>query len=254
MNVLKFSQGNSKLSKDTAIFSLLAGHSCPGAMKCKAFVTLDENGRAKVNNGPETEFRCYAANAEALYPNTYKARLHNYELMKNLRTTEEMVDLILTSLASMKFSGEIKFFRVHESGDFFTLKYFKAWMIVASKFPNIRFYSYTKSIPHLVKGIKEGIIPDNYTFTASYGGKFDYLIEEHGLKNVKVVMSEDEAKKMGLPIDHDDSHAQDGDGDFALLIHGMQPKGTQAALAWDKMVKGGIGGYKKNGQSKRKAA
>ena len=38
----------------------------------------------------------------------------------------------------------------------------------------------------------------------------------------------------GLEIDHDDSHAADPtkcNQDFALLIHGTQPAGTEAATA-----------------------
>jgi hypothetical protein len=54
------------------------------------------------------------------------------------------------------------------------------------------------------------------------------------------VFSESEALELGLEIDHDDSHAARPslkDQDFALLIHGIQPKGTEAAAAL-KQLKG----------------
>ena len=49
-----------------------------------------------------------------------------------------------------------------------------------------------------------------------------------------VVFSEDEAYERALAIDHDDSHAAVpswSDNDFALLIHGVQPKGSEAGKA-----------------------
>ena len=60
------------------------------------------------------------------------------------------------------------------------------------------------------------------------------------LKYARVVFSEEEAAKLGLEIDHDDSHAYGGDESFALLIHGTQPSGSMAAKAKNKLVTAGI--------------
>ena len=68
----------------------------------------------------------------------------------------------------------------------------------------------------------------------------DQLIEEKQLRSAKVVFSEAEAAELGLEIDHDDSHAARPSlqgQDLALLIHGTQPKGTEAAEAL-KALKG----------------
>ena len=67
--------------------------------------------------------------------------------------------------------------------------------------------------------------------TASRGGKYDDLIDLHGWKEALVVYSEAEAAERGLEIDHDDSHAAFGSENFALLIHGTQPKGSHASQA-----------------------
>jgi hypothetical protein len=74
-------------------------------------------------------------------------------------------------------------------------------------------------------------IPANLSITASEGGKWDSLIQEHGLKSSRVVMSIEEASVLGLDIDHDDSHAATGSDSFALLIHGQQRKGSKGAAA-----------------------
>ena len=71
------------------------------------------------------------------------------------------------------------------------------------------------------------------------------MISEHNLRSTKVVFSEAEAGN--LDIDHDDSHAARPslkNQDFALLIHGTQPKGTEAAEALKELK--GKGSYSRN--------
>ncbi len=46
-----------------------------------------------------------------------------------------------------------------------------------------------------------------------------------------MVYSEKESADLGLEIDHDDEHAAFGKENFALLIHGTQPKGSAASEA-----------------------
>jgi hypothetical protein len=60
------------------------------------------------------------------------------------------------------------------------------------------------------------------------------MIAKHNLRSAKVVFSELEAANLDLAIDHDDSHAARpsmSEQDFALLIHGTQPKDSEAAEA-----------------------
>ena len=92
---------------------------------------------------------------------------------------------------------------------------------------------------------------DNFVLTASYGGRDDHLIDDptFNLRSAKVVFSEAEAEKLGLEIDHDDSHAARPsmrDKDFALLIHGTQPKGSEAATALKELKGKGSYSRKKN--------
>ena len=59
----------------------------------------------------------------------------------------------------------------------------------------------------------------------------------HGWKEALVVYSEQEAIDKGLEIDHDDTHAAFGKENFALLIHGTQPKGSAASVALSAIKK-----------------
>ena len=216
--LLKFQQGNAKLGKNIYTFSLPAGHSCPFANDC---LSKADKLTGKLTDGPNTQFRCFAASAEAVYPNVRLARWHNFDLLKKL-STNEASNLIIESLPK-----KANIVRVHVSGDFFNESYFLAWLQVAKLRPNVLFYAYTKSLVYWVNYIKE--IPNNLVLNASEGGKLDAQILEHGLKFAKVVYSPEEAEKLGLSIDHTDEAAYKTKESFALLIHGQQPKGSKAS-------------------------
>ena len=129
--------------------------------------------------------------------------------------------------------------RVHVGGDYFSVKYLQAWIEVARRNPDKLFYSYSKSLHFF----KQFALPENLVLTASRGGKFDDLIDLHAWKEAVVVFSEKEAEQTGLDIDHDDSLAAFGANSFALLLHGTQPKGSEASRALQKLRKIGKGGY-----------
>lgn len=231
MTLLKFGKGNAKLDERIATFSLPAGYTCPGASACLARANRETG---KVTDGPLSQFRCFAASAEAAFPSVRKNRWDNFDLLKG-KTRDEMRDLILASLP------ENKVIRIHVSGDFFNEAYFGAWLDVAKARPDVKFYAYTKSIP--TWRANEGEIPANFILTASEGGRYDDQIG--ALKRARVVFSEEQAQALGLDIDHDDSHAYDGNESFALLLHGTQAKGTVAAKALSALKHQGIGGYSK---------
>ena len=139
--------------------------------------------------------------------------------------------------------------RIHVAGDFFNQEYMHAWYTVALLNPRVLFYAYTKSIKYLLS-VRE--FPDiwNFVLTASYGGRDDHMIDEFNLRSAKVVFSEAEAAELGLEIDHDDSHAAKPtlrDQSFALLLHGTQPKGSEASTALRELK--GKGSYSRKTSS-----
>ena len=152
-----------------------------------------------------------------------------------------MVDMINQSLPTN--TGIV---RIHVAGDLFSQQYMEAWYSVAVANPDKLFYAYTKSLRFWVGAITELPILENFVLTASYGGRYDYMIDQFHLRSAKVVFSEAEAAELGLAIDHDDSHAARPDlrnQSFALLIHGVQPKGSEAAKALVELK--GKGSYRR---------
>lgn len=238
-DLLKFGKGNAKLSKEIYHFSIPSGYTCPGAKDCKSYAHPDTG---HIKDGVHTEFRCFSAAAESAYLATRAQRWYNRKLLAKCRSSQEIYELIKASLPE-----QAKYVRVHIAGDFYGMDYFDAWMRVARENPKRLFYAYTKSLHLWVKRVDE--IPANFYLTASRGGKFDHLIEEYDLPNATVVYHPEDAEEKGMLIDHDDSLAMSANrGSFALLLHGTQPAGSEAASALQRLRKEGV----KHGYSSKK--
>ena len=249
--MLKFSDANAKtkqLSKVAMLsqqyldngrkivsLDISSGWSCPFANDCLSKVHII-NSKRKIKDGPKTKFRCFSASQEALFPPVYEARKHNYDL---LRSTNFVGMSKMISEAIPKKTGII---RIHVGGDFFNQDYFDSWLAVAKSHPHILFYAYTKSLTYWIKRRANRDIPKNFILTASRGGRLDHLIKPKRLREAIVVFSENEANRLNLDIDHDDSHAANPaikKQNFALLIHGIQPKGSEASQALSALKRKG---------------
>ena len=209
-------------------FDLLSGYSCPFAKECLSKAVEDSQGKRTIKDGPDTKFRCFSASQEVQYTGVYNRRKNNLDNLRGLDTLE----LVKEILAAMP--KDLGVCRIHVAGDFFNEKYFLAWLTIAKMFPQKLIYAYTKSLKYWVNNRELVDSLPNFILTASYGGRDDAMIAEHSLRASKVVFSESEAESLGLTIDHDDSHAADPElknQDFALLIHGTQPKDTEASKA-----------------------
>lgn len=225
--------GNAKLSLAIGTFSLPAGWACPAANECLSKANRETG---KITDGPHCKFRCFAASEETIFNSVRKSRWKNFDMLKAAKTLENMANLIQRSLPF-----GIGVIRCHISGDFFNEQYFLAWLNVALNNPLLTIYGYTKCLPFLVKYKKH--IPSNFRFVASKGGKCDNLISKHHLRYAEVVFSTEEARRKGLPIDHDDSEALYGKTSFCLTLHGTQPANTDAALALKQLKSQGLGAY-----------
>ena len=210
-------------------FSLPSGWTCPFAEAC---LSKADRVTGKITDGKKTTFRCFAASDEARHKNVRAQRWHNFDILRNL-DIETMVDEISTALPK-----DADLVRTHVGGDFFNNRYFVAWMLVAKMFPKVTFYAYTKSIPYWVANLD--LVPDNCILNGSRGGRADSMLDEYELKVAEVVFSLEEAEEKGLEIDHDERHALQDTGSFALLIHGTQPKGSDAGAAIKNLKAAGV--------------
>lgn len=244
--MIVFSKANTKISKlykrrelapwwkGKRIYSLdlLSGHSCPYASECLSKAVQTEDG-LRIEDGDKCRFRCFSASQEVLFPLVFKRRYSNWQTLRTARTENKIYNILSDSLPAN--CGILRF---HCAGDFFSRAYFLAALRLAENNPETLFYCYTKAVRFIVDHMDE--IPANFVWTASRGGVDDHLIDKHKLREARVVFSKWEARKLGLPIDQDDSHAARPDlrsDSFALLLHGTQPKGSIAAKALYKILK-----------------
>lgn len=114
------------------------GGTCPGATK-------GVGGCLDVRDGLKRQ-TCYMAKIVTIYKAVGNVLMQNTEALQGKTRAEMEVILDETVAAFVKKSDKQKlFFRLHYSGDFFSLDYAKAWASVIKKYPNVRFWVYTRS-------------------------------------------------------------------------------------------------------------
>jgi hypothetical protein len=243
--MLKFSIANSKIKalqqvkelqkylvgRKVYSLDLLSGWSCPFAKDCLAKVHVID-GKKKLIDGKETKFRCFSASQEVVFPGVYNLRKGNFDAVRKL--SKDQIVLMLNSF----MPKNLGICRICVGGDMYSQSYFDSWIEVANMNPDRLFYAYTKSLPYWVA--RQDNIPDNLILTASYGGRYDSMIEEYGLRNARVVFSEQEAFELDLPIDHTDEFAANPANkniNFSLILHGIQPQDSKASQAIKELKK-----------------
>ena len=248
---MRFSPANTKLQKTAKVlgvkksrawsFNLLAGHDCPYARECKSQVNVTPDGKRTIQDGPDCKFRCYGASMECRLPDVYALHAENSADVRATLKSGGIEALVAKLDAILDPSAEVV--RIHaDAGDFFNRHYFLAWMGVTQlrHRRGCRFYFYTKALP-LIEAwaatqvgvdLSRGILAPNVRITGSRGGTHDHLLGVLNLREAEVVLSEDAATH---EIDSDDTHAARSGGSFNLLIHAAQPRGTEAARAWEKI-------------------
>jgi hypothetical protein len=119
---------------------------------------------------------CYAKKGAYIWSNVAKVFEQRYELTKQDNFIEIMKNEIIKK--------RVDFLRVHDSGDFYSNKYFLDWMQIAKELPNVKFYAYTNSIS-IVKN-NNSSIPNNFDFIFSDSGKQTNLIDKNKDRHTKI--------------------------------------------------------------------
>lgn len=116
------------------------GGTCPGS-------TTGPGGCLSLKREGGINATCYVDNLAKAYPSFGKVLLRNTRLLKD-KSQEEM-EAVLTATVTA-FVGHNKgknlFFRLHTSGDFFSEDYARAWAATITKFPQVQFWVYTRSL------------------------------------------------------------------------------------------------------------
>lgn len=140
-----FHIGNLKISRNVAIFSLK-----------EIFTCLDYKDCAK---------DCYAVKASLAYPTCNNFRwLMTYLAINHLDLLKSYIIEDLERIR--KYRKNVRFVRIHESGDFFNQSYLNMWKDIAKLFTDFKFYFYTKSDKFL--DFSEFVAMDNVNMVKSH--------------------------------------------------------------------------------------
>jgi hypothetical protein len=144
-----FSKGNHKLSKDILIWNLPRLITCPGAGECKDW--------------------CYEKKIERMYLGAVASRMRNYKFSQQKGWWIKVIKYL---------EGRPEHYvRIHESGDFYSRRYFQDWLDIITLSRGNTFYAYTKSFKILSLKLP---LPSNLILFQSYGSNNDDLINPNG--------------------------------------------------------------------------
>ena len=122
LNLNRMVYGNYKLARSILIFDTTAGTSGTCTTDCKG---------------------CYAKKSQNRFPMTRLFRAVNTYLVKN--NLELLEELLINQIEKSK---KITAVRLHSSGDFYSQEYVDMWDRIIKKYPELKFYTYTK-VSHL---------------------------------------------------------------------------------------------------------
>ena len=172
------SKGNMKMKKGFLIWNLPSGITCPGKTEI-------------------CDKKCYARKAERQYKQTLPCRMANLDDS----LSEDFVTMMVDTMHQMIYDANgvwVKsfkgYFRIHESGDFYSQRYLNDWFTLAKMFPSIKFLAFTKSFDLDFTGKPENleivlsVMPDttipNYKrildlgFSIAYAGDSMYMFAD----------------------------------------------------------------------------
>lgn len=85
---------------------------------------------------------CYAAREQTRFPAILTARESRY----TASIAPTFASTIISEINSLRTKPP--YFRIHASGEFYSQAYIDSWHTIASAFPSITFYAYTKRLAH----------------------------------------------------------------------------------------------------------
>ena len=113
--------------------------------------------------------------------------------------------------------------RIHDSGDFYSIKYLLKWVDIANANKDIIFYAYTKSIKFFKQKTKFKdliIIPDNLKIIFSEGSKTDNLINARFDRHARIFNTSKELIKAGyIDASSNDLNAIQDNKKVGLVYH-----------------------------------
>jgi hypothetical protein len=134
----------------------------------------------------ECRKRCFAQKNET-FKGVRDSRDRNFAETKKETFVKDMIDILEFQLQRKKMKGKKIFVRIHTSGDFYNVEYFRKWVEITDYFKGndrILFQAYTKSMPI----IYEWLYPD------------DSVEEYEWVNDEPIIYAQEEIKKINIHL------------------------------------------------------
>lgn len=169
-----FTEGSSKLPFFQ--WSTVPGATCPGAGRCW---TKDPEERGTGKSAPKGGPRgyCYSLSGwRNVVP--YLRQLQN-TIMLRLPTKATVINMALKEIRAKEPKAVV---RLYVDGDFDSLETLEFWMHICTRYPQMRFYGYSKSWDIFLAYDKKhnGNWPENYLLNLSNGSFYERLNKPEG--------------------------------------------------------------------------
>jgi hypothetical protein len=112
--------------------------------------------------------------------------------------------------------------RIHESGDFYSVAYFKKWIEIAKKLPGKTFYAYTKSW-FIAQHLDE--LPDNFIIIFSLDKTNFYLF-----KGLISRIAEARAKGKRVAVSYVNTHTEEDVRNMIEIAKYLRPRLCKATI------------------------
>lgn len=161
---------------------------------------------------------CYAKQGTYIWSNVSQA----FENRLILSKSNQFIDTINAELKRRK----VERLRIHDSGDFYNVRYTSKWLDIIKNNPHIQFYAYTKMVTMFKIGCADilSTLP-NLTIIYSYGGKEDDLIDPSVDRHSRVFDNLEELLTAGyVDASKNDANALTSNPKVGLIYHGAKSK------------------------------
>ena len=178
-------------------FDIPAGYTCSKADVCLVYANKVTGVIAK---GKKDKYGCYAANLEAFYTSKRIAVWSTFDTLRKVhKSSMTSIDKVYAyaHIIVSTMPKRAKIVRIHSHGDFFSVEYFLAWVLVAKLLPAVKFYGYSKHLVYV--RVLADLNLDNLRAVYSLGGKDDLLLNPDIDRIAWVTPSLDDAQTVLLP-------------------------------------------------------
>lgn len=160
---------------------------------------------------------CYAQKGNyTRYPIVQEVQEKKYEISK-----QNNFNSLMNAEIKKKKATHI---RIHDSGDFYSVKYLQKWVQIAEYNKEVIFYAYTKSIKFFVNDLFPDtdtlLLPDNMKIIFSEGSKTDELINAREHRHARIFKTSEELNAAGyIDASSNDLQAITDNKKVGLIFH-----------------------------------